>query len=158
MTEQKEWSWRDSGQHKLPVRLLNTVSRLSGYARKRFDPDTFIDQAIKETGLDDFWLRGIEKMIAYDKNQLTGWCHHLHYRDLMTDPVAAMRGAYNHFGENISALHERRMTAWVEQRPMNTYGRHVYSLEDFGLDPGKLREQYAEYIETYKVAEEFKVK
>ena len=143
------WSHRDP-----LVAIPSVVSLHLGFLR------TFnckVDPVKAAQEINDFWLRGIEKMIAYDKNQLTGWCHHLHYRDLMTDPVAAMRGAYNHFGEDTSTLHERRMTAWVEQRPKNTYGRHVYSLDDFGLDPGKLREQYGEYIETYKVADEYTV-
>ena len=78
----------------------------------------------------------------------------MYYNDLVRDPAATIGAAYKHFGQDIDPLHTHKIDAWVEQRPKNTFGIHKYTLEEFGLDAKKMREQYAEYTETYKVPNE----
>ena len=99
----------------------------------------------------------VERMMAYDDTRPhRDWCHHLHYSELMRDPVAAFRGAYRHFGDELDTLHERKIRAWIAQRPKDTFGVHRYPLADFGLDAKRLRAQYGDYIERYGVASEYK--
>ena len=96
---------------------------------------------------------GIERTMRYDDQSADSrWCYHLHYDALMRDPVGALRAAYAHFGDEIEPEHEARMAAWVRQRPKNTFGRHKYSPEDFGLRADALHAQYRDYIDRYSVA------
>lgn len=96
---------------------------------------------------------GIQRTMNYDdRSSNRTWCYHLHYSALMKDPVASMRGLYEHFGEGLEAEHESRIAAWVRQRPKNVFGRHKYLLEDFGMSKDGIREQYATYTERYGVA------
>lgn len=101
------------------------------------------------------YLKNIAHMMEYDAaSPDRNWCHHLYYRELVRDPVAAFRAAYHHFGDAMDDLQERKIAAWIQQRPQNTFGVHQYPLQDFGFDARRLREQYADYIERYQVPTE----
>jgi len=116
-----------------------------------------VDPIVAGEYFNNHWLAAIKKMMAYDDSRADkSWCHHLYYNDLLRDPASALGAAYQHFGEPFDPLHARKIKAWVDQRPKNTFGVHKYSLEEFGLDAKKMREQYAEYMERYNVPVEYK--
>jgi hypothetical protein len=70
-------------------------------------------------------------------------------------PVEAIRSAYDHFGEDLNPVHARSINTFLVQQPKNYHGKHVYDIEEMGLDPHQLRQQFAEYIETYEVSLEY---
>jgi hypothetical protein len=80
-----------------------------------------------------------------------GRCCHVHYGDLMKDPVGSVRAIRRHFGEELDPLHERRMQLFMRHRPQDLYGRHVYRLEDFGMQPAAIDERFARYRQRYGV-------
>ncbi len=92
--------------------------------------------------------------VAYDEAAEDGWCHHLHYGDLMADPIAAVRVLYERFGDTVSDLHVRRMEAFLDQRPKDAFGRHRYDPADFGWTYGGLAEEFSDYTARYQVAPE----
>jgi len=92
--------------------------------------------------------------VAYDQAAGDGWCQHLHYVDLMADPIAAVRGLYQRVGETLSDLHVRRMEAFLEHRPQDVFGHHRYDPADFGWTYAGLSEEFAEYRARYRVAPE----
>ena len=102
------------------------------------------------------WWTALNKMMAHDKAQRDKtWCHHLHYNKLAKAPVEAIRSAYDHFGEVLNPVHARSINTFLVQQPKNYHGKHVYDIEEMGLDPHQLRQQFAEYIETYEVSLEY---
>ena len=78
----------------------------------------------------------------------------LQYAELMDDPVGAVERVYRHFGMELDDLGRRRMTAWMDENPQDRYGRHRYTLDDFGLNANEVREQFADYVERYQVPSE----
>jgi Sulfotransferase family len=101
------------------------------------------------------WRTALSRMMEYDcRQQNKNWCHHIYYRDLIKQPVATMRAAYEHFGENLDPVHARSITTFLRQQPKDYHGKHVYTLADFGLDAKALREEYADYMEAYDVPAE----
>ena len=144
------WSHRD------PLVAVPSVISLQLAFLKPFT--RHIDVPAAARSINQFWLTGIQRMTAYEKAQPNrDWCCHSYYRDMISDPVESMRSIYRHFGDEIDALHERKIKTWVDQRPKNVFGIHQYSLEDFGLDAKTMREQYAEYTESYNVPHEHKI-
>lgn len=98
------------------------------------------------------WWTALQKMMEYDRKQIDkNWCHHVYYKDLVRDPVATIGSAYRHFGESFDPVHALCIKTFLRQQPKDFHGKHVYSIEEMGLDPKQVREQYAEYIETYQV-------
>ena len=94
----------------------------------------------------------LESATAIDERQGTGWCSHLHYEDLLADPVEAVRGLYAAYDEEVSELHARRMRAFLDQRPQNAFGHHVYDPADFGWTYDGLAEEFAAYTTRYGVS------
>jgi hypothetical protein len=73
------------------------------------------------------------------------------YEDLMADPTGTVEKIYRNFGEEPLTLHTRRMTAWLQHRPQNAFGRHVYDPRDFGWTEQDLRERFRGYRQRYDV-------
>ncbi|MBL8112708.1 MAG: sulfotransferase, partial [Acidobacteria bacterium] len=97
---------------------------------------------------------GLQRAMDHDTRSASpAWCHHLQYTALVADPLAALRAAYAHFGEELSSEHERRAVAWVGQLSRKA-GRHRYGAADFGLTEGGLRERHRAYTERYSVTYE----
>ena len=42
------------------------------------------------------------------------------------------------------------MRGWLAANPSDKHGRHSYQLSDYGLTEARVREVYADYIETYR--------
>jgi LPS sulfotransferase NodH len=74
-----------------------------------------------------------------------GRVYDIAYRDLVRDPIAAVRGIYGHFGLPPSGTAEESMRAWLAANPQGKHGRHRYSLEQFGLDKGSVDRLFPSY-------------
>ncbi len=141
------WTHRDPTKVVPSVASLNTT--LQAPFTRRSDPV----QVGKE------WNRklhlAVQRGMDYD-DQISPapWCHHLNYDALMKDPVGSVQRLYQHFGDEVSPLHARRMETWMRDRPQETFGRHGYDAKDFGFTLEELREQYSDYTERYKIPEE----
>ncbi len=73
------------------------------------------------------------------------------YRDVMSDPLGQVEHIYESAGIELSADARQHMHDWLhanhrEQRPM-----HEYSLEQFGFDADRIREELAEYLQTFVI-------
>jgi hypothetical protein len=76
----------------------------------------------------------------------------LHYRDLVRDPVGAVRGIYEHFDLPFEPAFEQRMRSWLSKNKSS--GSNPYSLEQFGLDRDALTTEFAEYCERFDLSKE----
>jgi len=91
---------------------------------------------------------------TFDDAADEGWCVHVQYSDLMRDPLATMRRIYTHFGEAPSGLHERRIEAWLREKPQTAHGRHVYDPADFGWSYAELAGEWRDYVDRYRIERE----
>src|SRR5262249_27695137 len=80
---------------------------------------------------------------------------HLHYNQLVANPMAAVDLLYRHCGLRLSLEAELRMRSWLTTQGEHRRGR--YSLDEFGLDSGRLRERFAHYVRTFDVATDWPV-
>ena len=90
--------------------------------------------------------------MAFDEKSDTGWCQHLHYDGLMTDPVGTVAALYRQFGQDVSDLHARRMQAFLQHRPQDVFGRHRYDPADFGWTYDGLAQEFRSYTERYQIS------
>ncbi|MGP0031148.1 MAG: sulfotransferase family protein [Acidimicrobiales bacterium] len=93
----------------------------------------------------------LDSAVAFDEKSDDGWCRHLHYDQLMADPVEAVRGLYRSFGSEVSDLHARRMRAFLVHRPQDAFGRHRYDPADFGWTYAGLAEEFTGYTDRYGI-------
>ncbi|MCY4193623.1 MAG: sulfotransferase, partial [bacterium] len=78
----------------------------------------------------------------------------LQYAEFMDDPVGSVERIYRIFNMEFGVLGRRRMAAWMEENPQERFGRHRYTLDDFGLFADEVREQFAHYTDRYEVPSE----
>lgn len=73
------------------------------------------------------------------------------YSDLIADPVQTIRSIYEQAGIDALDWTDAQEQARTRNRK-DRYGRHVYALEDFGLDANTIADIFADYHERYGTA------
>ena len=73
----------------------------------------------------------------------------LRFRDIIADPVAAVRKVYDHADMNFTAETQKAVSNWWAANPSDKHGQHKYELADYGLTREQVETVYADYIETY---------
>lgn len=138
------WMHRDPAAVVASLASLNNAMQLP-FAR-RHDPRRVANYWA------DKLADGIERASNFDAARAPGWCRHVLYDDLLADPVATVDAIYRHFGAAPpGVLHQRRMRAWLQRRPQDVAGRHVYDERDFGWTRDDLRARYRDYRQRYAI-------
>jgi hypothetical protein len=78
----------------------------------------------------------------------------LGFREVLADPIAAVKRAYSHFGFEWTPAGEDAMRRWHAANPQGKHGEHRYRASDYGLDPGELDERFAAYRARFGVQRE----
>jgi hypothetical protein len=71
------------------------------------------------------------------------------YRELVEDPLGAVRGLYADLGEELPPGAEAAMAAHVAEHRQHRFGRHDYTMDELGLSRGSIEERFAVYRERY---------
>lgn len=141
------WTHRDPGPVTASVASLNCT--MQGIFARHSDPVAVGQQ----------WLSKLQHAVRSgmqfdNRARETGnsnWCVHVHYNELMRDPRATLRKIYGHFDLEPSSLHERRVTAWLTEKPQNEFGRHLYDPTDFGWSYEELAQTWKPYVERFDI-------
>ncbi len=159
---------------KYPVHMGNLRTVLQVYPDARFvqthrDPTKVIPsvcslvagwQAMAEEDFDrielgrwqlELWSSRLNDGVAVRRELDDGRFFDLHFDDVQSDPVAAVRRMYEHFDISMSEEGEERMRAWRQENPPGKYGRHEYTAADFGLDDRVMLDAFAPYLEHFDV-------
>ena len=75
----------------------------------------------------------------------------LYYVELLADPVSVAQKVYAHFDLPFPEELKERIQEFVRQNPKDQYGRHHYSLEEFGLNLEEETRRYSFYRERFRL-------
>ena len=75
----------------------------------------------------------------------------VHFSDLLRDPVATLRSAYDRMGRHFSGEHAEAIRRYLAEKPKGKFGVHHYAPEDWGFTAAGLREALAPYISHFGV-------
>ena len=78
----------------------------------------------------------------------------VHFTQLMSDPVATLRAAYERMGRDFTDDHADAVLDYLAHKPKGKFGVHRYQPEDWGFTADGLRSSLAPYIDHYGVAHE----
>lgn len=78
----------------------------------------------------------------------------VHYNELMTQPIEAMRNLYKALGDDFTAEAEAGMQTWIDDNPQDKFGKHEYNLTKFGLSVETVKPAFERYLSRYDVARE----
>ncbi len=139
--------------HRDPLAVLLSVARLTGVLREPFTRR--VDKI--EIGRDDSsrWLAATELMIAAaDADRFGEPIFHVHYPDLVSDPLGTVTAIYRHFGTALGPEAAARITRLVAATPAGGRRPRSYRFEDHGLDAARERERYARYVARFRIRPE----
>ncbi|MDB4582197.1 sulfotransferase [Draconibacterium sp.] len=71
------------------------------------------------------------------------------YDDFFLDPIMMVKKVYQEFDLEYTEEFEKRMIVYLENNKQGKYGRHKYSLEEYGFDAESLYEEFSDYMELY---------
>jgi hypothetical protein len=77
----------------------------------------------------------------------------IYYDDLMQDPIAEMKKLYAFLGDEFTSGIENAMCQWIDSHPQNQFGKHNYSLAEFGQSKESLASIFGDYIKHYGFAD-----
>jgi hypothetical protein len=71
------------------------------------------------------------------------------YDDFFSDPIGMVKKIYQKFDLEYTEEFEERMTTYLENNKQGKYGRHKYSLQEYGFDADRLYVEFEEYMNQY---------
>jgi hypothetical protein len=138
------WTHRDPGP--VVTSLASLANASQRVLTSRTDPRPTAEEWKRKCG---FALRSA---MAFDETAPDGWCQHIHYDELIADPVETVRRLYRAFDQEVGSLHARRMHAFLADRPQDAFGRHRYDPADFGWTYAALETEFEDYTDRYRIA------
>jgi hypothetical protein len=77
--------------------------------------------------------------------------YHLYYDALVADPLAQMKQLYAWLGDAWTTATESGMRTWLQANPQGRFGKHQYSLSEWGLSEQDLRPYFSDYLRVHPV-------
>ncbi len=133
--------------HRDPVTVMASISRLIEVIR--CVSYAHIDRAALGKELLHLWHDGQVRSMAYRKANPDVKVHDLRFRDIVGDPVAAVRGVYAFADMDFTPAAEAGLRGWLTANPADKHGQHRYELADYGMTREQVEQVYADYIATY---------
>ena len=139
--------------HRDPLAVLPSVARLTEVLRRPFT--RHVDKIEIGRQDSDRWLAAAELMIeAADEERFEEPILHIHYLNLVSDPLETVETLYRHFGRPLDPHTATRIRRLVEAKPNGGYGTRRSHLEEYGLDPVVEHQRYARYSERFGIRPE----
>lgn len=77
----------------------------------------------------------------------------VNFKHLVADPVGTVRGIYDKLGYTFTPEFEARIRRFLAEKPASSRPRHVYSMEQFRLDPAAIANDFAAYHRQFGLEE-----
>jgi len=78
----------------------------------------------------------------------------MHFSDFVADQFTVVSDIYTALGLPMTDEAAVRMKAFIADNPKGKHGLHLYTPEEYGIDPEVVRRDFREYIEQYDLAPE----
>jgi hypothetical protein len=133
--------------HRDPLRVIASAAKLTEVVRRPFtrtiDRNDIGQQVLART------VEAVETMI--DSASRGRRIFHIHYADFARDPLTVVQSFYRHFALPLNDAARERMRSYFKAAPA---GSRRYSLEEFGLEAGPLRERFERYVDRFGIERE----
>jgi hypothetical protein len=134
--------------HRDPLKVVASVASLTEHLQRMVSGQTTIPAQAEEWV--DYLALGNERSVTAreDGTVPPDQAVDLLFRDLMTDPFAAIADLYADMGLEYTAEADAGMRAFLAAHPADEHGTHTYSFAATGLDQDEVRARMQRY-ETY---------
>ena len=99
----------------------------------------------------DLWDGIIHRVMEVRAHLDSSQIYDLAFESFSADALGAIGQIYDHFSLPYGPAAEASIREFRRQNPPGKHGEHAYTLEEWGLDAGEIRERFADYTETFDV-------
>jgi hypothetical protein len=138
--------------HRDPMRVLASVAHLTEVLRQPFTRR--LDRASIGRQVCDRWVEGAARIVAASETLPAGRVVHIRYSELTGDPAGTVARLYATLDLPFDDAFERQIRNYVDEKPNGGYGGLQHRLEDYGIDPARERDRFADYVEAFDVGPE----
>ncbi|MFQ6006376.1 MAG: sulfotransferase [Woeseia sp.] len=128
--------------HRDPLEVLPSLANLTLVLRAAFSDRHEPEEIGRE--LISHWAQGMRRareLVLQLPDRQTR-CMEISYQDLTGQPVDTIARLYRHFGLELDKETLSRMRKYLVDRPKDQFGKHRYSLAQFGLDAGEIERAF----------------
>jgi hypothetical protein len=137
--------------HRDPAKTMpSTVSTTALVQWMRTDQVDLVKLAAAIEATFAFALNSVAERRA--KRELPDRFVDVHFQDLLRDPVATLRVAYERMGRRFSPEHAEAIRRYLAEKPKGKFGVHQYTPEEWGFTVEGLRRSLAPYVSHFGVA------
>ena len=136
--------------HRDPALTLSSISSMVHALCKAQDVD--VPKAAIGAGMWKTWKAGVGRGTASRNSspRVENAILDLAHRDVVLDPVGAVKKIYDHFGRTFTAEHAAAIDKFINDNPAaKRIGKHKHSPEEYGLDVKAIREGLADYYARF---------
>jgi sulfotransferase family protein len=137
------WAHRDPFKSSASFLRLNYLSR--AVLGADIDVDVIVPNVLRQLA------EHINRPLAAMRRIGDDRFFHLHYADLMRDPIAVMRELYAWAGDELTATIEQAMLDWLAAHPQDRFGVAPYSLVGSGVTRADLAPIFKEYLAVFDI-------
>lgn len=101
----------------------------------------------------EFWSRALDRNLAF-RERSDARVFDLRFADFMDDALGSIERLYEFFGFELRDDVRESMRRYLAEHPRHRHGRHVYTLEDYGLDHERDGPRFDAYRERFGVPAE----
>lgn len=132
--------------HRDPAAVLGSVCSLIAYTRSWVSDEGDPVELGREQL--ELWAEAIRRALAF-RSRLGEECFaDVEFDELQEDPVDAVGRVYERLGLDFAPAREP-VEAWARAHPPREHGAHEFRLDEFGLDPDRVRGEFREYLDRF---------
>jgi hypothetical protein len=135
--------------HRDPAEVVGSACSLIRLVRPMFSDVVDLRQ-IADQMIYTFDLM-IARQNAYRAKHGDTSIYDIQYARQLNDPIGQMRELYAHFDEPFTRETEVAMLEMLANGPQGKHGKHIYSLQEFGLTAAAVRQHFREYCERFDI-------
>lgn len=135
--------------HRGPADIVSSTASLMSSVRTLYSDKEDPNVTGKEQA--ELWSKYFDKFI--DDRKALGredQILDLKFEDFVKDQVGMIKKIYDRFGWEMSNTAEYNFRNFLRENPKDKHGKHVYSLNDFGLKEEVVNNQFAKYLDFYE--------
>ena len=133
--------------HRDPTTSVASLAAVMKQSRKLYS-DWIDKQAVGEWALEEFSAE-IQRHMDWRDSKPEAAVMDLGFADIRDNGLDVARRVHEFIDVPLSAEAEASITDWLQENVQHKHGKHVYSLEEFGLTPADVQTAFAEYMQRY---------
>lgn len=140
--------------HRDPVKSMTSYASLTSLVRSMGSDE--VDR--KEIASD--WTARLKQVLDHamdvreEQISSDAKIYEMYFPDFVNNQFAEVEKIYAALDIEMSGESADKMRNFIDDNPQDKHGRHTYKAEDYGINPGEVRETFKRYIDTFNLAPE----